>query len=64
MMNILNQIILRKPGKCNQIWSIILYSFWNVLTRSQLLVDIAIKQIKSESGADVRLLLKAIAKAG
>ena len=64
MMNILNQIILRKPGKYNQIWSIILYSFWNVLTRSQLLVDIAIKQIKSESGADVRLLLKAIAKAG
>ena len=64
MMNTLNQIILRKPGKYNQIWSIILYSFWNVLTRSQLLVDIAIKQIKSESGADVRLLLKAIAKAG
>ena len=63
MMNTLNQIILRKPGKYNQIWSIILYSFWNVLTRSQLLVDIAIKQIKSESGADVRLLLKAIAKA-
>ena len=64
MMNTLNQIILRKPGKYNQIWSIILYSFWNVLTRSQLLVDIAIKQIKSEFGADVRLLLKAIAKAG
>ena len=64
MTNTLNQIILRKPGKYNQIWSIILYSFWNVLTRSQLLVDIAIKQIKSESGADVRLLLKAIAKAG
>ena len=63
MMKILNRIIL-KPGKCNQIWAIILYSFWNVLTRSQLLVDIAIKQIKSESGADVRLLLKAIAKAG
>ena len=49
MMNTLNQIILRKPGKYNQIWSIILYSFWNVLTRSQLLVDIAIKQIRSES---------------
>ena len=49
MMNTLNQIILRKPGKYNQIWSIILYSFWNVLTRSQLLVDIAIKQIKTES---------------
>ena len=48
MMKILNQII-RKPGKYNQIWAIILYSFWNVLTRSQLLVDIAIKQIRSES---------------
>ena len=46
MMKILNQIIL-KPGKYNQVWAIILYSFWNVLTRSQLLVDMAIKQIKS-----------------
>ena len=48
MMKILNRIIL-KPGKYNQIWAIILYSFWNVLTRTQLLVDIAIKQIKSKS---------------
>ena len=48
MMKILNQIIL-KPGKYNKSWAIILYSFWPVLTRSQLLVDIAIKQIRSEA---------------
>ena len=64
MMKILNQIIL-KPGKYNQIWSIILYSFGNVLTRSQLLVDIAIKQIKSESLSSrcEAMLLKAITMA-
>ena len=35
-MKILNQIIL-KPGKYNQIWAIILYSFWNVADKKSII---------------------------